>query len=284
MTKKTTFSGIDRFLRETFGNDLTQLKLAKLIKELQPRYNSYLKNTQQLSSNALHKYVDAIYKLGIVEGRRQNAENFFKALTNIHELKNPEIAQKLIKGKTSNAKSSSLSNYKNGKTTISEKQYKNLLGKHSAKIFRPIFEFEECNPYKSGSTWKLFKDDANKENDVKEDLSNEESAKVGVYAMYDSSGRILYFGKTKNGLYKEITQRLAATVHRDVALVRNAQFKHIGNPGKSDKPGAIQVGEMTRYFTAVEVLVPEAISNIEAFVLRLIPNDDVNYKIENYEE
>ena len=73
-------------------------------------------------------------------------------------------------------------------------------------------------------------------------------------------------------------------VNRDVAIIQKRQFKHVGNKKKKDKPGAIQVGEMTKYFTAVEVLVPEAIKNIEAFFLRLIPNDDVNYKIENYEE
>jgi hypothetical protein len=284
MSAKPSFSGIDRFLKDLLGENKKQVELANCIGEKQGRYSSYLKGTQHLSSSAVFKYVKKIFELGVIEGRKQNAENFFKTLESIHNINNSKIAKKLIKGKNSNAKAASLSKYRNGKTTISEQQYKNLLGKHSSKIFKPIIELMECSPYKSGQTWKLFKGDNEKESEIKAKLSNDASAKVGVYAMYDSSGKILYFGKTNNGLYSEITQRLAAVVHRDVALFQKGQFKHVGNPGKKDKPGAIQVGEMTKYFTAVEVLVPEAIKNIEAFVLRLIPNDDVNYKIENYEE
>lgn len=289
MTAKPSFYGIDKFLKEISDDGVTktsQKKLAEIIGEKQGRYSSYLNDTQHLSASAIHKYLKRIYEMGIKkgleEGRRQNAENFFSAVESIHGFENADISKKLIAGKSENSKSSSLSNYRNGKVAISKKQFQNLLGKHSSKIFNPIVEFLECFPYKKGASWKLFEDEE-KEKSICDLLSNKSSAKVGVYAMYDSSGRILYFGKTNSGLYREITQRLGAAVHRDVALVKNNCFKHIGTPGKQSKPGAIQVGEMTRYISAVEVLAPEAIGNIETFVLRLIPNDDVNYKIENYE-
>ena len=290
MTAKPTFYGIDKFLKEILDDGETktsQKRLAEIIGEKQGRYSSYLNDTQRLSASAIHKYLKRIYELGLQkgleEGQRRNAENFFSAVESIHGFENADISKKLIAGKSDNSKATSLSNYRNGKVAISKKQFQNLLGKHSSKIFNPIVEFLECSPYKKGTSWKLFKDDDKKEKSICELLSNESSAKVGVYAMYDSSGRILYFGKTNSGLYREITQRLGAAVHRDIALVKKDGFKHVGTPGKQSKPGAIRVGEMTRYISAIEVLAPEAISNIETFVLRLIPNDDVNYKIENYE-
>ncbi len=273
---KSSFSGIDVFLKETFGERLSQTKLAKLIGEQQGHYSTLLKSMDGLLAKTLYKYVKRIYELGKIEGRRQNAENFFKAIETIHGIDNSIISKEMIAGKSDNSKSTLLSNYRNGKVPIPQKQCRKLLGKHSSRIFNPIIEFMECNPYKKGETWKLFKDDEITEKNIKDKLSNEENAKVGVYAMYDSSGRILYFGKTNNGLYTEIVQRLDAAVHRDVSLVYDNKFNHVGNPGKNDKKGSIRVGQMTRYFSAIEVRVSEA------FVLRLIPNDDVNYKIENY--
>lgn len=282
-TKKKLFVGIDTFLKETFGDNLTQEKLAKIINEQQPRYSNCLKDDNYLCSSALHKYMQAIYergkKDGIIEGRQQNAENLFKAIESIHGFETDTlIAEKLILGKSQNAKTTSLSKYRNGVTAISDKQYRNILGKHSSKIFKPLIEFLECNPHKRGSSWKLFRGDDKRENFIKTSLSDEKGAKVGVYAMYDSAGRIIYFGKTTNGLYQEIIQRLDAVVHRDVVLSTKDGLKHVGGT-----KGSIRVGSMTKYISAVEVLAPEAIKNIEAFVLRLIPNDDVNYKIENYD-
>jgi hypothetical protein len=106
--------------------------------------------------------------------------------------------------------------------------------------------------------------------------------------MYDSSGRILYFGMAQSsthGLYKEILQRLKARVHRDVVLIRNGKLKHLGaTQTAKQKTDEILVGDMTRYFSAIEVSTPQAIPNIEAVVLRLIPNDTVNYKVENIEQ
>ena len=96
--------------------------------------------------------------------------------------------------------------------------------------------------------------------------------------MYDSAGRILYFGQTQaqTGLYGEITQQLDNKINRSLFLPENGNLK---------KRGAwdLRMGDLTRYVSAIEVLVPEAIDNIETFVLRLIPNDDANTNLGNYE-
>lgn len=289
---KTPFSGVDQFLREVFGADMRQEDLADKIEETQGRYSSYLRGSQNLGAKTIYRYLKNVYDLGIIEGRKQNAQNFFKAITSIHKYdNNANIWKELITGKTDNSKSSNLSNYQSGKTTISQPQFENLLGKHSSKIFNPIFEFMECSPYrtsqKPNASWKLFKDDSNKEEFVSKELYDEDrdSPRLGVYAMYDSSGRILYFGmaqSSNHGLYKEILQRLKARVHRDVVLIRNGKLKHLGaTQATKQKSDEILVGDMTRYFSAIEVSVPQAIPNIEAVVLRLIPNDTVNYKVEN---
>ena len=291
---KAPFSGVDQFLREIFGENMRQEDLADKIGEKQGRYSSYLRGSQNLGAKTIHRYLKNIYDLGIIEGRKQNAQNFFKAIAAIHKYdNNANIWKKLITGKSDNSKSSNLSNYQSGKTTISQSQFENLLGKHSSRIFKPLIEFMECSPYrtsqKPNASWKLFKNDTDKEAYVKKELYEDDkiTPKLGVYAMYDSSGRILYFGMAQysnHGLHKEILQRLKAPVHRDVVLIRNGKFCHLGTVGKKPKPGAILVGDMTRYISAIEVSVPQAIPNIEAVVLRLIPNDTVNYKVENIEQ
>ena len=292
---QTPFSGVDQFLREVFGSDMRQEDLADFIGEKQGRYSSYLRGTQNLGAKTIYRYLKNIYDLGIIEGRKQNAQNFFKAIATIHNYDNAKIWKKLIAGKTDNSKASNLSNYQNGKVTISQQQFKNLLGNHSSKIFKPIIEFMECSPcrtsQKPNASWQLFENDSDKEEYVKNKLYDDEEhniPKLGVYAMYDSSGRILYFGMAQSanhGLYKEILQRLKARVHRDVVLICNGKLKHLGaTQATKQKSDEILVGDMTRYFSAIEVSVPQAIPNIEAFVLRLIPNDTVNYKVENIKQ
>ena len=283
MKKTVPFLGIDKFLKEHLDENASQQKLGSIIGVKQAYYSRLKKEKNLLTAKSLHKYIKKIFDYGFsrgkIAGRKENAENFFSAVETVLDINNIDIAKKLIKGKNTNSKTTALSKYRNGIIPVSRPQYKNILGKHSSKIFKPIVEFMECSPYVEGKKWKLFRGSKKLEESIKAKLSKDNGAKVGVYAMYDSSGKILYFGKTNKGLYAEIVQRLNAVVHRDVALVRDGKFVHVGNKSK----GGIHVGDMTRYISAIEVLSPEAISNIETFVLRLIPNDDVNYKIENYE-
>ncbi|MBR6124157.1 hypothetical protein IKQ19_11285 [Candidatus Saccharibacteria bacterium] len=250
-------------------------------------YSQYCLNGcgKRVVEKAVNATYEIIFEQGKIQANKELAEKIFSVLKdNLGYSKATEIAKLL------NCTDSMISQLKRG-TPFSKDMLNSVLSRHSSQIFRSIFEFEECSPiciskkrnrksrYPKNS-WKLFsKEQSAEEKRIQDLLKNKDgSQKIGVYAMYDSAGRILYFGQTQaqTGLYGEITQQLDNKINRSLFLPENGNLK---------KRGAwdLRMGDLTRYVSAIEVLVPEAIDNIETFVLRLIPNDDANTNLGNYE-
>ncbi len=143
-------------------------------------------------------------------------------------------------------------------------------------LIQPIFEFRACRPHPAGTVWKLL--GGTKEEQVEEGkIKNALEGKHGVYAMYDSTGRILYFGKNGKGgkgaadLYTEICQRLGG---RNGAKLPSDVVFADGNGRLQHCRGKMDVGQLVCYFSAYEIRNSSAaIKTIESFVLHLIPND-----------
>mgnify|MGYP004646780663 CR=1 FL=1 len=256
---------------------------------LPQNYSQYCTNTNTCGSKVIEKSIEAAYKKIIDEGKRQAysdvANKIFKILDETLKIKKTKDVATLL-----GCSCSMISQLKNG-AAFSEQMLKSILARHSSQIFSPILEFEKCNPrcitkprnrksrYPKNS-WKLFSNSEKKEEKKIQNLlkNKDGSQKVGVYAMYDSAGRILYFGQTQaeTGLYREITQQLDNKVNRSISLPQNGKLSQRGE-------WDLRMGDLTAYVTAIEVLVPDAIDNIETFVLRLIPNDDANTNLGNYD-
>lgn len=251
--KATVFSHLIDFLKEKgFGNN--QNDIGKHLKIQQPNIAKYLKEDPQKAKWL--KLFKTVFELGEKQGITVITNQLLSEVEKTYDLKGQKDLASLL-----GFKQPQISNWKNGKSVISAKSLKKILSSHTSKIFKPIIEFYECHPEKKGVNWVIDKNDKK----IQPLLQN----KIGVYAFYDSSGRIVYFGKSNSNLFIEICQRFKGKVNRHVRL--------------PDKSSHIVQGNITRYISAVEVLVPEAIKNIESFVLRTIPNDDANSNIGNYQ-
>ena len=222
-------------------NIKTQEDKAKILGITQSAYS-------QLSENAIKKHIRKLYNAIKKIGAEEEKKRIIGCIARTQKFDSCVI-QSLIDSK------------------MSMKKIKNLFEKHATEIFTPIVEFQPCTPKYSGKTWSLGKIDS----EISENLKDVN----GVYAMYDSSGRILYFGKTekKSGLLKEISQRMNASVCRTVYLQDNS--------GNLAKRRSVKIGEMTKYFTAYKISENSVIGNLEAMILHLIPNDDANSRLEN---
>lgn len=264
-------------------------KRGRKIKLHEQNYSGYCTGRISCGKRTIEKAVEEtfkiIFELGKKQANQEIADKIFQILKeNLGFDKDKDIATLL------DCSRPMISQLKKG-TPFSKDMLNSVLSRHTSQIFRPIFEFEQCapicisNPRNQKSRipkniWKLFpKEQKADELRIQKKLKNKDgSQKVGVYAMYDSAGRILYFGQTQavTGLYGEITQQLDNKLNRSISLPVNGTLKRRG-------AWDLRMGDLTRYITAVEVLVPEAIDNIETFVLRLIPNDDANTNLGNYD-
>lgn len=126
---------------------------------------------------------------------------------------------------------------------------------------------------------KLKHDHGHKDDTLRKKIDNKEicerlnSAK-GIYSFYDSNGRVIYIGKTeKNSLMIEMSQAYG--------LIRpNYRRKLLGNSGKL-KSHKLKIEDTADFVSAYEV-DENAIANIEALLIRMIPNDVVNSNTENF--
>jgi hypothetical protein len=104
-----------------------------------------------------------------------------------------------------------------------------------------------------------------------EDICKTLEASQGVYAFYDTQGEIIYCGKTVgNNLLSEMGQayKLKRTQYkRRFAL--NGEIRLVN----------LKLIDTAAYFSAYCV-DPDLISNLEAFVIRIAPNNLINRKIE----
>ncbi len=135
----------------------------------------------------------------------------------------------------------------------------------SKNLIKTIFSFEKIYPEKVEKTvWRIHKQkDGSELKEIKEKLTGI----VGVYLLYDSSGRLVYVGKTeKQDMYSEITQRLRT---KEIKLILTNQ-----------KRQSVLLGEIINYFTCYEISDKNIIGQIEAILIGSDPNTFSNIKME----
>ena len=126
------------------------------------------------------------------------------------------------------------------------------------QLVRPIFEYREITPHRSGgNSWRFGLDATNSANH-KRDLET----RHGIYIFYSSAGTAIYLGKSTSCLYTESKVRLGADLNRPLRLPQKVK-------------GA-KVGSVARYMSAYEVAVSEATKKIESFMLRAFANSLYN--------
>jgi GIY-YIG catalytic domain len=100
----------------------------------------------------------------------------------------------------------------------------------------------------------------------------------GVYAFYNSEAEIIYVGSTeKQNLLKRMTQSLSH-VRTKYKRYYVEHGKYNGKPKKIIRR-SVALWQVAEFFSAYEV-DSKFIKALEQFVIRMIPNDLVNAKIE----
>lgn len=132
----------------------------------------------------------------------------------------------------------------------------------------PIAEFHHLNHLHGHDADTLTKKIDNK------DICNRLKNSSGIYAFYDSNGKVIYVGKTeKNNLMTEMSQAFN--------LVRPNYTRKLANGNGNFKIQKLAIRETAEFMSAYKVDM-NAIGNVEAFLTRIIPNDIVNKKTENF--
>lgn len=266
VTKKPEnhFAAIDAALKCIYAKESRE-KICKKLGWQISNYASYVRGKPLLSPLGLKSLISKIYNLAFEDGKMaaitENLKNFSDAYESFHGKDSLRIRKKR-------------------KKCITKKEYREKLENHTTRIFNPIFEFEKVCPKctasvrKKKNSWNIDSDD-DRCKEIENKLKKEgERKRVGVYAMYDSAGRIIYFGMTNamGGLYGEIKNRLDAQLYRCITLpdargnlckrnMKNLPTSTKKKKGKvkCDWADEIRVGDLTCYISAIEVLVPKAI-------------------------
>ncbi len=149
---------------------------------------------------------------------------------------------------------------------------------------QPIVEFFpiECTKSNQGARWKILPTDNPYYKQVIDFLSESN----GVYLFYNSTGHVIYAGKTlKQGLWKEMNDAFNRNREAQSAfLVEHSMagnFQPAYENSRSLRQQSVCLYDIAYYFSAY--CVHDAlVSNLEAFLIRALPNDLTNSRIENF--
>jgi hypothetical protein len=135
-----------------------------------------------------------------------------------------------------------------------------------AGSIKPIVEFHPLDLFHGHKIDNLKK----RIND--KNLVDKLQAAKGIYSFYDSQAHIIYFGKTTKNLLTEMSQAygLARPGYRR-KRVDGTNFKFV----------SLTIRETAAFLSAYEIDV-DLISNLEAFVTRMVPNNIINRRTENF--
>jgi hypothetical protein len=144
--------------------------------------------------------------------------------------------------------------------------------------FRPIVEFFPTYDYNEGSDL-FFNNTASHQKELRKALQNTQ----GIYAFYNSEAEIIYVGKTER-------QNLWTRMYRSYNVSsRYSRYyvKHPRSQYKSAKSGGarkitkdkIPISAVAAYCSAYEI-PPQLIEFAERLLIRLVPNDLINLRME----
>jgi len=153
------------------------------------------------------------------------------------------------------------------------------IGSEFQSAIHPIVEFFPVKPtLKRTGKNKTFLE-ATKNPKIIQILKKE----IGIYSFYNSEGRIIYLGKTKNNFWLEMNQ----TFNRDItnykiSLVDHKDEKYVepkGGKPHQIKPVPYSLSDAAAYFSCYQVQ-RDLIDILESFAIRIIPNNVINRKME----
>jgi len=156
-----------------------------------------------------------------------------------------------------------------GKQEISPTILRNALHKFESQklsaAVAPIVEFHKLNLDHGNNKDTLYTRIDDKS--VVKDLQ----ASAGIYAFYETQGRLVYVGKIeKNNLLQEMANRYAG---------KKVPFRVLKG-GKAKREDA-RIKDVATYFSAYRIDV-HLIANVEAFLTRLIINNASNLRVESF--
>lgn len=152
----------------------------------------------------------------------------------------------------------------------------------------PIAEFFPINhsDSKHGKNWEVLpvkSEASNRDNQLRKRLQNTS----GIYLFYNSECKVIYIGKTENqSLWSEMKQ----TFNRKISTYKYNYVYHPDNEKEMSSPLSknrkivsyqAYLYDTAYYFSAYAVAQP-LINNLEAFLVRALPNDLRNTKKENF--
>jgi hypothetical protein len=149
------------------------------------------------------------------------------------------------------------------------------------RAIQPIIEFfpvDRSNAEKP----KLVPTD---ENNFNKKLQKTLKDSPGIYLFYNSEGKVIYVGKTKKNLWAEMNSvfnrdRPAQKI-KDVKHPIHHAFKPAFAKQRRPKERPVRLFDITAYFSAYQV-DPSLIGNLEALLIRALPNNLVNIKMETF--
>ena len=191
--------------------------------------------------------------------------HIFSALLDALEEEYGKVNQSQL-AKSLGVSQGTISNWKND-ASPSKTNLKKLLdfyrNHHATTLIRPILEFQEIQPERSGKSWNFT---CNKE--LSDQLRQSLHKKAGLYLLYDSAGNGIDLGKSETNLFIEAKQRLNAKANR--AFYAPTKKTHAF------------MGEMAQYVSAYKVTIPSAIKNLKSFMLRSFANNLMNQNGGNF--
>jgi hypothetical protein len=152
----------------------------------------------------------------------------------------------------------------------------------------PIAEFFPINHSDSrrGKNWEILpvKSEASeRDNQLREKLKSS----IGIYFFYNSECKVIYVGKTED---QDLWSEMKQTFNREISTYKYNYVSHpdsekeLSSPLSSNRriiSNQAYLFDTAFYFSAYTVAQP-LINNLEAFLVRALPNDLRNTKKENF--
>lgn len=263
-------------------NVKTQKELAHKLGKTNAELSRWRKSKKEISPLSI---ATIIVKL---EERTQKAERLLPKLQNsLSTRTESEVAEKL--GITPQA----ITHWKRNRLGLSSLQVANFIKKTRKQavsdsqsiLIKPIVEFYPITKIKAGKDYELFTYDASAKKYPRE-LNGYLKEAVGLYIFYDSRGRALYVGETTaQNLWKEMClafnrRRKGQDITRVTHPINNIVFKTANEKERKLKDANLRLHELASYFSAYEV-DSDVIGKLEAFLIRVFPNDLLNSKMES---
>jgi hypothetical protein len=262
MSKKLTPQECFEILSNEF-NLVSQAAQAKFLGLTQGRV-SQIKHSKRLTKKNIVTLLRGTYKAGKKMGVSESNERLLESFEEFRGIQTQSSLAKAL-NKTQGA----ISQWKDG-SRIAKNTIDAILKKSAPFTINKLVEMEEVDPGKPGGKWYFFNERTGRK---REAVIKRLRGCKGVYCYFDALGYLTYVGKAdETDLDKEVEARLKSHIAKERVPYRK---------GLKKKQSKLVQGEVVRYISAYEVWPREAISLVEALLIRATANVQFNNRLEN---